>query len=370
MYSTLILFVTLTFSTLSLANSPYAIPFSARPLNIKAPVCLTGRNLEKNLTGQLVHIIGGSDGNGKGTAAVLASKGAQVTITTTQASNAASGPYPFTVFELGDENNNMTRYWHIYVARFGRMPDVLIDSGLKFITGFMGDLTNAKRQEAMRMYVTDPLEMYYSAMRISKSRGQNLTIAIAESVVGYDALPPFYQLYYVGKLLKKTFIMDFPILEGPMNYPNVRVVGVACAYVDTNIAVDQYNPSVLKGNAFFEAFVAVNIFLNKNVGVDPVVYGNSMLEQIYFTEYPRDSSICIVPHKGPVQNILALYDLLHGIYQNSNTTEYVAFTQYYFKLINLSMESFIPSNSIMYPATSKRNIPTVLNPFITGYSEM
>lgn len=358
MPSALVVLFTLGFVAFYRTASPYALPFNPVPLHIDAPVCLTGRSLDINLTGQLVHIIGGRSGNAKATAEVLASRGASIVTSTRFPNKLGEMAFPSTVLELGDFHNNMKRYWRNFVARFGRMPDVLIDIGLTFYTGFMSDFTKDEKEYVTRMYVTDPLELYYEAMEMSKLMGQSLTISIAESVVGYDALPMGYQLYYMGKILKRDLIKNFPVLEGPMKYPNVRIIGVACAYVDTNVAVNAVNPSALKGNAYFQNFFNINILLNKNFGVAPSVYGNSQLEAIYFNQYPKDSNMCIVPHKGDQAAVLGLYDVLHGVYQIGNSTQFVANTQFYFKGLGLGVENYVSPDAIMYRTVKKRDVMT------------
>jgi hypothetical protein len=353
MPSALVLLFTLGFAALYLTASPYALPFNVVPLHIDAPVCLTGRSLDINLTGQIVHVIGGRSGNAKATAEVLASRGATVVISTRYPSKAIGNQFPTTVLELGNHRNDMNKYWRDFVRRFGRMADVVVDIGVTFYTGFMSDFSREQKEYCTRMYVTDPLELYYEAMEMSKEFNQSLTISIAESVVGYDALPMGYQLYHMGKKLKRDLIKNFPVLEGPMKYPNVRIIGVACAYVDTNVAVNAVNPSALKGNAYFQNFFDINILLNKNFGIAPSVYGMSQLEAIYFNQYPKDSNICLVPHKGDQTTVLGLYDLLYGMYQIGNSTQFVANTQFYFRQIGLGVENYVSPDAIMYRLARK-----------------
>jgi hypothetical protein len=96
--------------------------------------------------------------------------------------------------------------------------------------------------------------------------------------------------------------------------------------------------------------------LNKNFGLDPLVYGNSQLEAIYFNKYPKDSNMCLVPHKGDQATVLGLYDLLHGVYQIGNSTQFVANTQYYIRAIGLGVENYVSPDAIMYklPAPARR----------------
>ena len=305
---------------------PHTIPAANMPTGIALPT---------NLTGVRVLIIGGNGGIGNATAFEFYNRGASVTITTTDRDNVDASPFRVMKLEYGRGKRNVEKFVDRYLEHVG-FPDVLVDIGLTYFTGLMMDFTRDEMEYATRMYITDPLLLYREFLK-HNNVSKPFNISIALSTVSFGAAGSFSGLYAAGKMAKKDFVRDFALYEGPKYYPNVRISGIACSYVDTRIVVDGYNPSADRGDAFQIQFVEVVTGLNSALGLPPVTVALAHLEAIT-TLTKENNSIYLVP-TSPSGRVTS--EILYNVYVSDNTTEFTKDNYAFYSLVGLNISSYL-----------------------------
>ena len=307
----------------------YALP---PPFPIPAGNLPSGSQLPTDLSGVKVVIIGGTRGIGNATAWEFHNRGASVTITTRNLIN--GGDYgPFTVMELEyGQDKSVEKFVNKYVKQVGRIPDVLLDMGLTLYGGNILDFKKEDMEYATKMYITDPL-LLIKEMLVHNNVSRPFNISIAISTTSYGATTSFLGLYPAGKIAKKDFIRDFAVYQGPKYYPNVRITGIACSNVNTTLALTGYNPSVEMGDPVNVKFLQVAIMGAKVYGTDPTIVAKAHLEATTLLTHSNNTIYLVQPSaSGRI-----LSEILHNIYVNDNTTQYVIDSREYYTLNGVNM---------------------------------
>ena len=314
------------FNVIFCALTPFPIPAANLP---------SGNPLPTDLTGVKVVIIGGTHGIGNATAYEFYNRNASVTITTRNLFTAAVSPFRVMELEYGRGKKNVEKFVKKYINQVG-FPDVLVDCGLVFFTGLVMDFDRDHMEYAMKMYITDPFLLYREFLKHNNA-SKPFNISIAISAVSYGTVSSFYALYAVGKMAKKDFVRDFALYEGPKYYPNVRITGIACAYVNTSIAVNSYNPSANRGDAFSIKFVEVNILLNNLLGIPASTVALAHLEAIT-TLTKENNTLYLVPTAGDGRTRA---EILYNIYVNDNTTEFLKDNNAIYLSLGLNISAYL-----------------------------
>lgn len=293
------------------------------PLPIPAPNLPSGLPLPESLVGVEVLIAGGSKGIGNATAWEFHNRGASVTITTRDldAFNKSSVPFRVLQLEYG-KDKSVEKLVDSYVKAVGRIPDLLVDAGLTAYVGNLLDFDRENMEYAMRMYATDPILLVREFLKYNNlSRPFNVSFAL--STASYGAATTFISLYTAGKQLKKDFIRDFAVYEGPKYYPNVRLVGIACSNVNTTLYNSAYSPSVLKGDPLNTQLLPTLAFAARLQGNNPITVALAHLEALTTLTYDN-STLFLVP-TSPRGRLTT--EVLHSIYVQDNSTQFVKDTR-------------------------------------------
>ena len=174
------------------------------PLPIPAPNLPSGLPLPVSLAGLEVLIVGGTKGIGNATAWEFYNRNASVTITTRDLESAS--PVPFRILELEyGRGKSVERFVEKYVARVGRIPDILVDAGLVSYVGNLLDFDRDHMEYATRMYITDPILLVREFL-LRNNVSIPFTVSFALSTASYGAATDFINLYTIGKIAKKNFV--------------------------------------------------------------------------------------------------------------------------------------------------------------------
>ena len=184
------------------------------------------------------------------------------------------------------------------------------------------------------MYITDPIEAVRQILTRNPSNVQ-LNITLGISTVSFGTLSSFYSMYGAGKVFKKDFIRDFQLYEQPRYYPNVRIAGVACGFVNTSIMTDGYNPSVGKGDQFMIDYITKVTAMCK-FGTDPDVVGQAHVEAGTLL-LPSNNSIYLVL-SGPRSSGA---DIFYNIYTNDYTQQYKIDNNLVYLSLGLNLTHYI-----------------------------
>lgn len=306
------------------------------PLPIPDPNLPSGKPLPTCLNKVHVLIIGGTKGIGNATAWEFYNRGAKVTITTRRLSTAKHSPFTVMELEYGKGNNNIERFVRKYIRRFGRIPDVLIDCGLVSYNGNLLDFTREDMEYGMRMFAIDPILLVREFLLHNDVR-RPFNVSFALSTASYGSGTHFIALYAAGKQMKKDWVRDFALYEGPKYYPNVRLVGVACSNVNTTLALTAYNPSVLKGDVFQIAYQQLVETGAITQGISPVIVGLAHLEATTTLTYVN-STLFLVP-TSPGGRIFS--EILHAIYVVDNTTQFEIDSLEAYRLFGINITAYL-----------------------------
>lgn len=306
------------------------------PLAIPAPELPSGKPLPTSLVGVKVLIVGGSKGIGNATAWEFHNRGASVTITTRHVNNASSVPFQIMELEYGRGNNNVEKLAKKYIKKEGRIPDILVDCGLTSYIGNLVDFSRDDMEYAMRMFAIDPILLVKEFLK-SNDVARPFNVSFALSTASYGAATHFIALYAAGKQIKKDWIRDFALYEGPKYYPNVRLVGVACSNVNTTLIDSSYNPSALNGDPLhvqFQQILKTSALLQ---GTNPVTVAKAHLEVTTTMTY-ANSTLFLVS-TSPTGRFFT--EVLQAIYVQTNTTQFIKDSKDAYLLYGLNITSYI-----------------------------
>ncbi len=325
------LFTTLFFSifvSIYAFPPPFPIPNDVLSHNVTLP----------NLTGETMLVIGGSKGIGNATAWLAYNLGADVTITSRDRDTVNNSLY--TVMDLDYcVKGSVDRFWHKYLQKNnGYRPSLVAHFGLQSYQGDMLDFDLEHMECAANMYFIGPLYLIGKIIKHVDPDGikRPLNISFALSTASYGAATSFIGLYAGGKMILKDFIRDFQIYSGPHSYPEVRIIGIACAYANTTLSLTTYNPSVQKGDA-------LNIKLKQAVEASGNLIGSNPVDIAFghligLTLLTKQNNTIFME---PSLNGRSTSDLLYSIYASDTTTQFVKDTYSIYNLLGINISAYI-----------------------------